>query len=74
MDSIMRAYRRSSWLAVTALITALGAPIADAEFRVANVEPRLGAENACAFWRARFSVIRQGRGGPEQGYTHGCHS
>ena len=44
MDSIMRAYRRSNWLIATALITALGVSIADAEFSVTNVEPRLATE------------------------------
>ena len=44
MGFIMRAYRRSNWLTAAALIAVLSASVADAEFTVTNVEPRLAAE------------------------------
>ncbi|MFQ5760785.1 MAG: DUF4390 domain-containing protein, partial [Acidiferrobacterales bacterium] len=40
----MRVYRRSNCLTAAALISALSASVADAEFTVTNVEPRLAAE------------------------------
>lgn len=44
MDFIMHAYRRSNWLTVAALTAVLSASVADAQFVVTNVEPRLAAE------------------------------